>query len=159
MQGAPLRDPVFGVQHPNALRLRRGVEMLQWVERERALSDEEKKDRVEGRGSYGALVQDGKQYSYVQEWVSEPVASGRFMFPHMASPPNPPQMPFSAFSDVPPEAAKPDDVPSGARASDVLAVSSEIGRAVATERPLPVTSSTSNDAFDLKQTTCSAAIY
>ena len=64
-------DPLFGVQAPNALRLKRKVEMLQWKE----TSKSEKKDKV------GGGTETTTTYSYSQEWSETLVDSSRFKQP------------------------------------------------------------------------------
>ena len=64
-------DPLFGVQAPNALRLKRKVEMLQWKE----TSKSETRDKI------GGGTETVTTYSYAAEWSETLIDSSRFKKP------------------------------------------------------------------------------
>jgi len=65
------QDPIFGVAPTGALKLKRTVEMYQWVE---AKHSETKKNT-------GGSTSTVTKYTYTQEWKDEPVSSGSFAQP------------------------------------------------------------------------------
>lgn len=83
----PLSDPDFAISE-DAIKLRRDVEMYQWVEDVQT----EKKENV------GGSVDTKKTYSYRQEWRSELVDSSRFQVKEAHR--NPTEMRFASKSFV-----------------------------------------------------------
>jgi len=68
---APVRDTVFGVGADNLLRLKRTVEMFQWVEHKESHS----------RKNFGGSETTETTYSYRKEWTDHPVDSSHFHEP------------------------------------------------------------------------------
>jgi hypothetical protein len=68
MTTAPVRDPVFGVTDPSLLRLKRGVEMYQWVE-EKSIHSEK---------NLGGSETAATTYHYARRWEQTPQDSSRF---------------------------------------------------------------------------------
>ncbi|MCB1078695.1 MAG: hypothetical protein KDM64_12785, partial [Verrucomicrobiae bacterium] len=86
--GGTLSDPQFGVSLSSALKLRRKVEMYQWVQEERS----ETKNKV------GGGTEKATTYSYVKKWSSKLQKSGDFKDPvgHQ----NPESMPYPEAEQV-----------------------------------------------------------
>lgn len=63
-----LTDEAFGVSLPNSLKLRRRVEMYQWIEREER----------ETRKKTGGGTETVTSYSYSREWSEQPIDSSQF---------------------------------------------------------------------------------
>jgi len=66
--GVPAEDPVLGLRHQGVARLKREVEMLQWVEHSESVSHTD----VGGRKTTETT------YSYSTDWQERPVDSTRF---------------------------------------------------------------------------------
>lgn len=79
----PVDDPVFGIS-VEALKLRRNVEMYQWVENEKS----------ETKQKLGGGEETVTTYTYSKKWVSDPVDSSEFQQPENHS--NPPEMPVES---------------------------------------------------------------
>lgn len=83
-----LKDPQFGVSVPGGLKLRRKVEMYQWVEEQ----------RTETRNKVGGGTERVTTHSYRKRWSPELEKSAQFKEP--AGHQNPAAMPFPAAEQV-----------------------------------------------------------
>jgi hypothetical protein len=81
--GEVLRDPVFGVE-AQAVKLKRTVEMFQWVEHQEKTS----------KKKLGGKKETTTKYTYSKEWSGKPISSGSFKKPENHE--NPGEFPYTA---------------------------------------------------------------